>query len=231
MTALAQRSRTYWLLVGGSAFLLAIGLANFSLDRWQTARSRQEGLLSVPPLGALKVVACGYRNLLADICYLRFTTYWGYWLTHGRKFHNLFPLLELVVELDPDFRPAYEVGALALADAGKPFAAADLLAKGAQRSPADYWYPYQAGLMFFLYSNNYLLAAKYFERAARLPTAPPEAGFFAARMYLEGGKRDLAIATWANIHTRTTDKNVREVASRALGRLGIDPDRPGGNSR
>lgn len=202
------------LLVAGSC---ALG----SLVRWETeAAARPAGLLSVPPAAALKLGSMGFRNMAADALYLRFIGYWGYQLTHGRNFHNLYPLLSAIVELDPRFHAAYELGALALGDSGESLKAVDLLAKGAKHDPTNWWFPYQAGMTLFFFGDDPLLAAKYFERAAELPGAPPEAGYFAARMYERGARTELAVATWRAIYLRADNPSIREVAKRSLEKLG-----------
>ena len=210
------------------AALIASGAVVFaSLHRWQDVRDREQGLLSVPPATIAKMFASGYRNMVADIYYMQFTTYWGYWLTHGRKLHNLYPLLDLVTELDHDFKSAYEVGALALADSGDLVHSVDLLLKGAHYHPKDHWYPYQAGLMLFLYGTDYLLAAKYFELAAAFPDSPPDSAYFAARMYAQTGQKELARKRWLQIYieaSRKKDPSRMEIASRSLKRLGVSRD-------
>lgn len=203
--------------------LVAGGCALGSLLRWEAeAAARPAGFLSAPPAAALKLCAMGFRNMTADALYLRFVGYWGYQLTHGRNFHNLYPLLSAIVELDPRFRAAYELGALALGDSGEPLKAVQLLEKGAKHDPANWWFPYQAGMTLFFFHDDYLLAAKYFERAAAIPGAPPEAGYFAARMYEKGARTELAVASWQAIYRHAANPSIREVAERALEKLGVE---------
>lgn len=208
--------------------LVAGGCALGSLLHWEKeAASRPPGLLSVPPAAALKVGSMGFRNLAADALYLRFVGYWGHQLTHGRNFHNLYPLLSAMVELDPKFHAAYELGALALGDSGEPLKAVELLEKGAKHDPKNWWFPYHSGMTLFFFSEDYLLAARYFERAAAIPGSPPEASYFAARMYEKGQRKELAIASWRAIYRGADNPSVREVAKRALEKLGESlPDGP-----
>ncbi len=207
--------------------MVAGGCALGSLLRWEAeASTRPAGLLSVPPATALRLGSMGFRNMAADALYLRFVGYWGYQLTHGRNFHNLYPLLSAIVELDPRFLAAYELGALALGDSGEPMKAVNLLEKGAKHDPENWWFPYRSGMTLFFFSDDNLLAAKYFEQAAQLPGAPPEAGYFAARMYERGQRTELAVATWRAIYLRADNPSIREVAKRALEKLGEEvPER------
>lgn len=204
--------------------VLSAACAFGSLSRWDAhAGASRNDLLSVPPSALTQVLSGGFRTLAADFQYLRFITYWGRQLTQGRRFHNLVPILNLIVDLDPRFRPAYEMGALALGDSGQPEAAVALLEKGMAHAPDDWWFPYQAGMTLFFFSEDYLRAAEYFEKASRLPNAPQSAAFFVARMYEKGDHAELARSTWRVILARSPDPNVREVAKQALKRLGETP--------
>lgn len=185
----------------------------------------RQGYLNVPPKPVGTMVA-GFRNMAADFWYMRFASYWGYQLTHGRHFQNLFPILDLITDLDPRFRVAYDFGSLALGDNNQTDEAVQLLDKGAKREPGDYWFPYKAGLTLFFFSEDYVRAAHYFERAAALPDSPPEARYFAARMYERTTRRDLAIASWRQTYATATDPSVKQVAKNALKRLGVHENTP-----
>lgn len=206
------------------AWLLTVGalVGSFSLigSLKDPSDPVQQSYLSVPPLPLAQMVA-GFRNLAADAWYLRFSSYWGYQLTHGRHFQNLAPILTLITDLDPKFMQAYELGSIALGDSGQVREAVALLDKGAKAQPDDYWYPYQAGLTLFFFSDDFMAAAHAFERAATKPNAPPSASYFAARMYEKGTRRDLAVQTWRRIYVEAKDSSMRQVAKNALKRFGV----------
>lgn len=206
-----------WILTAG-AIAGAAGLPGAMRHPADPAR---QGYLSVPPAPVARMVL-GFENLAADALYMRFASYWGYQLTHGRHFQNLSPILNLIVDLDPRFKPAYDLGALALADSGQVDAAVALLDKGAKHHPNDYWFPYQAGFTLFFFGDDYLRAAGYYERAAAMPSAPPAARYFVARMYEKATRKDLAIETWQRIFAGSRDPSVRRVAKNSLKRLGVN---------
>lgn len=181
----------------------------------------RRGLLEVPPPGIVRAVA-GFRNMTADLLYMRFAGYWGYQLTHGRHFQDMGPLLERITQLDPEFRMAYSYGWVALGDSGHADQAVRWLEEGARQHPDDFWYPYQAGLCLFFFTDDFERAARYFEQAARLPGAGPEPAAFAARMYEKATRHDLAIACWERIYRTTEDQRLKETARRSLERLGAD---------
>lgn len=205
-----------------AAFIAAGSLLGHVRDAADPIR---QGYLSVPPK-PLGTVVAGFQNLAADFWYMRFASYWGYQLTHGRHFQNLYPILDLITDLDPRFLQAYDFGALALGDNGQLDDAIKLLEKGAKQAPQDYWYPYKAGLTLFFFGDDYMRAARYFEQAAALHGAPPEARYFAARMYEKSTRKDLAIASWRQTYETATDPSVKQVAKNALVRLGIPVNSP-----
>ena len=182
--------------------------------------------MSVAPKAIARVTG-GFQNVLADGLYVRFSTYWGHQLTNGRHFMNLEPLLERILELDPDFKAAYTLATLALGDAGEVEGALRLLERGMKRSPLDPFFPYRAGLVVFFNTDDYLRAARYFERAAMLPSGMPEARYLAINMYSRTGRRDLAVRAWLQLYDTSRARSVREVARRGLQRLGERlPERP-----
>ena len=204
-------------LVAALGFAMAV-LASYRMP--DTSSDRWMSQLSVAP-GAIARVTGGFDNVLADTMYIRFSTYWGHQLTNGRHFMNLEPLLERIIELDPDFKAAYLLASLALGDAGQVEGALRLLETGQKRHPGDPFFPYRAGLTVFFNTDDYLRAATYFEKAASLPAAPPEARFMALNMYRRTGRRDLVIRAWSEIFATAKDRSVREVARRGLERLGV----------
>lgn len=199
----------------------------FSLDRWQHGAGDPSRFLSVPPRALVAHATGGFRDVTADLLFLRFVDYWGYRLVHGRDFQNLEPILQEVTGLDPRYGSAWDVGSLALADAGDIDGMRAYLERGAHLHPRDPWFPYHEGLLTFLFSDRYVTAGHDFERAAALPGAPRASLFFAARMFAKANQRELAIATWRQILAHDDSSQVRKVATRALARLGVELP-PGG---
>ncbi|MEB3187087.1 MAG: tetratricopeptide repeat protein [bacterium] len=201
--------------------VLAAGVAIGASYRMpDTSSARWMAQLSVAP-GAIARVSGGFGNVLADALYIRFSTYWGHQLTNGRHFMNLEPLLVRILELDPDFKAAYTLAAFALADAGQVEGALRLLERGMAHAPRDPFFPYRAGMVVFFNTDDYMRAARYFERAAALPDAMSDARFMAINMYRRSGRRDLQVQGWIDLFRSSRDRSVQEVARRGLERLGV----------
>ena len=89
---------------------------------------------------AAKRLALGFDTVVSDVYWIRAVIYYG-----GRRraetrrsYDELFPLLDLVTSLDPQFKVAYRFGALFLSEPppggpGRPDQAIALLERGVER--------------------------------------------------------------------------------------------------
>lgn len=207
--------------------ILLWGGSLLALQPQESARREDRTRYVVPPLEAVQPIATDFENLIADSYWLLFLQLNGENLAiedvTQRDYQHAYPTLALITGLDPGFHEAALFGSWALADGERLDEARRLIADGMRRHPEDYRYPYQMGVLEFLYGKRYLEAARHFERAAELPDAPAGARRFAARMYEKGSKTELAIGTWRAIHQNASDEQTRAIAERALKKLGATP--------
>lgn len=211
------------LLLGG----LLWGASLAALAQHGSHRQEDRTRFIAPPLEAIRPVVTDFENLLADSYWLLFLQMNGENLQiedfTQRDYTHVYPTLDLIVGLDPNFHEAVLFGSWVLADGEKLDEALKLVAEGQANHPEDYRYPYQRGFLEFLYGKRYLEAAKWFEVAAALPGAPPGVARFAASMYQRGSKTELAIRTWRTIRETSQDRHSRAIAERALRKLGVQP--------
>ncbi len=212
----------------------AIGLFGASLGMlrtYDTSMSKIE-YLSIPPAVTTHALAAGYENMAADALYLQFIHYFGKHLRAKQKFYNVYPVLDLVTNLDPHFEGAYVMGSMALGDNGQVDEAETLWNKGVRANPGKWQFPYQAGMSLFLFGNRndqYLRAAELFRAAAALPGAPPEARYMEARMYTVSSRQEMATKIWLDTYLHAPSEEARGVAERTLKRMGVPlPHRSGG---
>ena len=215
-----------------TALCLALGAALwgaslFTLQQQGKWREEDRTRYAVPPLAAIAPLATDFENVIADSYWLLFLQLNGENLVEEddakRDYGQAFPTLALITGLDPLFHEAALFGSWALADGDRLDEARELLRQSMERHPQNYRYPYQLGVLEFLYGKRYLDAARHFEHAATLPGAPPGTLRFAASMYAKGSKSDLAIQTWRAIYEAATDAQNRAIAERALKKLGVTP--------
>lgn len=177
------------------------------------------------PLPA-RVVPAGFGGVAADWYWLRTLQYLGRALEGGRVALDrggaqvdaplLHALLDRTVTFDPDFRPAYEFGAVVLADADAEAALA-LIAKGLARSPDSVALYQQLAWVHWQRADLARAAAAFREGARRTSAGWMEA--LAARLDAEGGDRELARGMYAGMAAQAEDPAVREWARQRLRQL------------
>jgi tetratricopeptide (TPR) repeat protein len=129
-------------------------------------------------------------------------------------------LVDVITDLDPQFVYAYVFGALIIAqDLGEFRQGIGFLEKGVRNNPQDWWLPFQLGFLHYVYARDYPQALVYFEKAARLPGAGPQAARFAAFVAGKAGYVETSIALWEELGRTTDNKYLRELADRYIAKL------------
>ncbi len=210
-------------LAATSLLLAAIALQTVRDRAWRPYQPETPRLwLAANPL--TKRVAFGFDNLLADVYWMRAVVYYGSERrsSESKKTYSLlYPYLDLVTTLDPDFRVAYRFGAIFLAEAspggaGRPDLAMALLQRGLQHEPNGWEYMYDIGFLHFWTRQDYHAAAEWFDRAAALPGAPAWLRPLAAVTLTQGGDRDTARRMWQQLAASSTLDWIRSSAERRL---------------
>lgn len=160
-------------------------------------------------------VFLGYRNLVADVYWMRAVVYYG-----GKRkqyeqladkgvvadinFDLLYPLLNLVTTLDPHFKVAYRFGAIFLTEAypagpGRPDQAIALLQRGIANDSARWEYMEDIGFVYYWWIKDFPRAAEWFQRASEQPGAPSWLAPLAATTLQEGGARQSSRLLWTQL--------------------------------
>ncbi len=167
------------------------------------------------------LVTLGYRELFADLLFLRLKGYFG-----GREntANGVAALVEAIVALDPQYRRIYEWGARAITLAGRGvdnaayLRAIAILDAGAQTFPEDWKLPYLAGEIYTqdLQTTNPAERRAWDERgtlltesAIRKPDAPAEAATWAATMRTRLGQHQRAVDGLREMLLVTNDDTAR----------------------
>jgi hypothetical protein len=148
----------------------------------------------------------------------------------ARRFDRLFPMLDLVTSLDPQFGAAYRIGAVLLAEPppsgpGRGDLACALLQKGLRNSPDRWQYAFDIGFVSYWYGagtgrrdDDLRMAANWFERAAAIHGAPVWLGPVAAAMRTGAGDLEGARTLLAALSS-SDEAWVRRVAEQRLAQL------------
>ncbi|HYE89336.1 MAG TPA: hypothetical protein VEA16_23460 [Vicinamibacterales bacterium] len=185
-----------------------------------------------PPLwiqsgAVMQRLSLGYRNLLADIYWIRAVVYFGRSRleTPGAaprdNFEQLYPLLDIVTQLDPRFRMAYRFGAVFLSEPppggpGRPDLAIALLQRAIEHGDVKWEYMEDLGFVYYWWYKDYTKAAEWFARAGQEPGAPNWLAPLAATTLAEGGDRHSARQLFQHLADTAEHEWVRKQAARRL---------------
>jgi len=207
-----QRGKGLWLVV----VLLLPFYAYLHMGSWtQRAELRQAPTTSfLVPSQFSRVLACGYKGLLADFQFLRVLTF------YGDRSANQQPLstqdwdyfrdsIDVLTDLDPYFYDPYVLTeGLLTWDAGRFEDANTLLAKGARYRRNDWRLPYFIGFNNFFFLKDYAAGAEHIMAASRLPDSPSYLPTLAARLAYYGGKSQTAVLFLKQMLAENSDERL-----------------------
>ena len=210
-----------------AAFALAIALQVVRDRAYPRDERALERFLYVRSGAAMRRIALSYDALAADVYWVRtIQHYGGDRLARGRpgpRYELLFPLLDLTTSLDPYFTIAYRFGAIFLAEpfpggAGRADQAIALLQKGIAANPQKWEYYHDTAFVHFWRLNDHAAAARWFQRAAEQPKAPPWLVPLAAAVLAGGGDRAASRFLWQQMlgseqvwMRRTAERSLRQL--------------------
>ncbi len=182
-------------------------------------------LLYLPSGKYLRALAPGYQEILADFIYLWSIQYYSAY-ERGERYDYLDHIYGgVITELDPRYQDPYLVGAMIMAvEAGRVEQALALLDKGIAANPDNWLLPFEAGFYCYDTLGDYRRAARYFERAMKVPEAHPLVRRLHAEMYNKLGDRGTSLAYWREIYLTAEDEYVRGVAWRHVHDLKLQVD-------
>lgn len=169
---------------------------------------------SIPSAEAVKLVALGYDQLVADYYWLEFIGYFGDSQARSRDNYALaHQYLELVTALDPNFVQPYWFAAFAVgAEEKRPLTAAKIIERGIACNQDNWYLPYIAGINMYLFAHDDLQAARYYRMAAKFPQAPSWLGRQAELLaaHIPGIIKELRV--WDSIYREERSPLVRDHA-------------------
>ena len=166
-----------------------------------------EEILYVDRGNAMKRVLLGFDNVTADLYWLRTVQYFGGTRLEetNKDYRLLEPLLNITVELDPDFKIAYSYGATFLSEpfptgTGLPLKGIEIIDKGIANHPEHWRFYLDKGFIYFWFLNDYEKAAEVFLEGSKLPGAPYWMIAIATRTLTRGGDRETARHLWRMLY-------------------------------
>jgi hypothetical protein len=155
----------------------------------------------------VKRLVPGFRNLAADIYWLRTVQYFGgeRLFSAGKRFELLEPLTEITTTLDPRLEMAYRYGAIFLSEqrpvgAGRPREGVALLERGVANLPDSWRLRQDLGFFTHLFLGDSQRAAEILLEASRIPGAAFWLKTLAAEVLAKGGDRASSRRMWQQMY-------------------------------
>ena len=208
-----------------AAFVAVTAAAERRLHVAESSRPAGSHLLYLPSGKYLRALAPGYREVMADAIYLWSIQYYANYQADERAQYLEHIYRNVITELDPHYQDPYLVGALIMVfEARDVEMALRLLEKGMGANPADWLLPLEAGFYCYDTLHDYDRAARYFERAMKVPGAHPLIRRLHANMFEKMGDRRTSWRYWTEIYRTAESDYVRSVAYRHMHDLKIQVD-------
>jgi hypothetical protein len=188
------------LLCGGVIGLLTL------LERQRPPAARAAELFYLPKGEYLKVAVLGYRQIAADLIWLKAVQHFGERQQTSEGYRWAYRAVDVLTDLDPKFVLAYQVAGTILGVwANLPQESIAILSKGMANNPEVWQFPFYLGYDYFYELHDPFNAAKYFRIASTLPGVPEYLPKLAARMTVEAGDPDAALEFLEKLYTKVKD--------------------------
>lgn len=214
MILCAMRFRVpVWFLT--ATFMFALGGAMIAIllevDRQRPAAVRAAELSYLPKGEYLKVAVLGYRQLAADLIWIKALQHFGVRKQTAEGYRWAYHAVDVLTDLDPKFAFAYQVaGTILSVSAGQVQESVAILTKGVQHNPEVWELPFFLGYDYFFELHDPVAAAKYFRLASMLPGSPEYLPKLAARMTVEAGDPGAALEFLQRLYQQVQDERLRE---------------------
>lgn len=199
-----------------AACALLCAATALAAGRLRAARERPYDIDVVPPASAVRWLSLGHALLASHLYWLRAVQYIGESRAEERGWDKLFPVVDLVTDLDPGHGYAYQVAGVVLSSAGRVAESNRLLEKGARNVPDRYVLPYFRAFNAFYYEGDWPLAGRWAEVAARAPGAPAHVRQNVLAYYVKGNRADAAVSFLETAYREAQDEETRKALKAQL---------------
>jgi tetratricopeptide (TPR) repeat protein len=227
MAATTARTVGTWVVTGG--LLLALGGASVGMlavvDRQRPPTARAEELLYLPKGEYLRLAVLGYRQLAADLIWIKAVQHFGKRDQTTEGYLWAYHAVDVLTDLDPKFSYAYLAGGTILGVwANLVQESITLLTKGMQHNPGVWQLPFFVGYDYFYELRDYASASIYFRIAAGLPGAPEYLPRLAARMTAEAGDPEAALEFLERLYEQMKDERSRAALAKRIKEIMAERD-------
>jgi tetratricopeptide (TPR) repeat protein len=200
-------------LIGGLGLSLAVATVGMLtlVERQRPAISRAVDLSYLPKGEYLRVAVLGYRQLVADLIWLKVVQHIGTIKETPEGYKWTYHAVDVLTDLDPKFVYAYQAAGTVFGVWGErvPESIA-ILTKGMRFNPDAWELPFYVGYDYYYELRDLKGAAKYFRMASELPGSPAYLPRLAARMTVEVGDPDAALEFLRKLYQQLSDERAKE---------------------
>ncbi|MFZ5468510.1 MAG: tetratricopeptide repeat protein [Myxococcota bacterium] len=216
----------------GLVLLLLVVAAGIGEQRDAIMASQEvpDPIRRLPRSAVLKRATLGHRSIVADWYWVRSAIYFGDPTLNKEHYRFLFPLVDLITDLDPHFEYAYLFGGVALpTNLGNETwlnttESTALLEKGVRVLPNSWHLRQILAYNQVQFHGNLGRAANLLAEAVRIPGRPGILLALATRLYAAAGRPDSGLALANEILETTEDPGLRGVIERRMKELVVDRD-------
>jgi tetratricopeptide (TPR) repeat protein len=169
-------------------------------------RDARYDVLYVPEGRSLAFLSAPLRLTVANAYWLSTVQYVGDQALRRGDYDRLFPLVDLVTDLDPQHGYAYQTAGIVLSAADRLDESDRILRKGMDRGPGWWSYPFYLAFNAFFYRQDYAAAAAWAERAARTPGASTNISHLAMALKVKSGDPEDAVRFLEEMRGTTRDE-------------------------
>jgi hypothetical protein len=200
------RPKTIFTAVVTLALLVALSLAS-SRVLGGLGMDRPYDVEFVPEARILALASPSVRLSIANCYWVATVQYIGEPRAKQRGFEKLFPLVDLVTDLDPAHGYAYQTAGIVLSAESRLDESDRILVKGMQPGRPNWWsYPFYIAFNYFFYRGDYAEAARWAEIAARTPGASTNISHLAMALKVKSGDPDEAIRFLSELRATAKDE-------------------------
>lgn len=193
-------------------FFLLIFVTQYEIKNVDNRQEQKiENLLYLPSGKYLNIVSLGFDQLVADILWLRASTYFGGHLMTDQSYPWLYNMLDTITNLDPKFEYVYHFGGVILAlEASQIDNSNAILKKGMENLPEVWEFPFYIGFNYMYFYHDDITAVKYMELVAQYPKVPAYVKTFPATLYKKAGKADKSLLFLQKLYDNSDDPLLRK---------------------
>jgi hypothetical protein len=205
------------LILAVLVFWLGAFFAQRQLQYYHVGQHFEEGVSYLPSGETLKMLSLGYREMAADLIWIKAVQYLGEKNEWPPDDLTLYNLLDRATTLDPFYRIVYHTGGVCLSHYGKQYELSNqLLLKGIRQmgdrlkdNKFGWWIPFLVGFNYFFYLGDFKLGAQYMTMASELPGSPLYLPGLSATLASRAGDPEAGIEFLERLARQTQDELTR----------------------